>query len=681
MCYFCTQKYIQMKPIFYDRELSWLAFNERVLQEAQDKSVPLMQRLRFLGIYDNNQDEFIKVRLADLMQSVNKQDPKNKKIKKINEVINQANEKIVHLQNSFIQTFTDIKTELEKHSIFFKDENQLSDIQKTFCRKYFSEKISSQITTIILKENKNFPFLKNGYVYLAVQFVSKDKNNCAIIQIPISEDIPRFILLPSAKNKKEFIFVEDIIRLCLDDLLFMFPYNEISAYAFKIYRDELCEIDDDGSKNFLEKVARDIQKRLYGKAIKLLCDSTTPEEICDMLCRKLHIKNADKIDFRYLNLSHLMNIPKVDKNLEYSEQTPLYNLDIQQSKSIFSVIREKDILLTYPYYSFDHLIDLLDESAIDPNVKTIHIAIYRTAANSRVINALCNAAKNGKKVSVMLELVASFDEERNIENAQLLKKEGVKVILGPKDLKVHAKLLLIERKENNETKDYAYISTGNFNEKSARIYGDFALMTANPKICRDVHKVFSFAENAEKKLTCKKLLTAPFEMRKKIMKRIDNEIKAAKNGQPAFIDIKLNGLTDRKIIKRLYKASQAGVKIRLIVRSECCLVPRQEGLSENIEVRSIVDKYLEHARLFIFHNNGNEKIYISSADFMTRNLDRRVEVAAPILDENIKQTLRQVFEIQWNDNVKAREIPANNYVVSDSGEKHRSQEELYEYFE
>jgi len=669
-----------MKPIFYDRDLSWLSFNERVLQEAQDENVPLMQRLRFLGIYENNQDEFIKVRLTKLMHTIKKYDSKSTKSVKMNGIVNLANEKINSLQNSFFQTFTDIKAELEKHSIFFKDENQLSENQKIFCRKYFSDKLSSQLTTIILKEDKEFPFLKDGYVYLAVQFISDDEKNYAIIQIPIDEDIPRFVLLPSAKNKKELIFVEDIIRLCLDDLFFMFSYNEISAYTFKIYRDESCEIDDDGSKNFLEKVARDIQKRFYGKAIKLLCNSEMTDEVCNILCKKFRLKNANKIDSRYLNLSHLMNVPKVDKNLEYPEQNPIYNCDIQQHKSIFSVIREKDIMLTYPYYSFDHLIDFLDEEAIDPHVESIYIAIYRTAADSRVINALCNAAKNGKKVTVMMELVASFDEERNIENAQLLKREGIKVILGPKDLKVHAKILLVERKENKKTKAYAYIGTGNFNEKTARVYSDFALMTANPKICADVHKVFSFAENAEKKLSCKELLTSPFEMRKKLMKLIDNEIKNAKEAQPAFIDIKLNGLTDKKIIEKLYEASQAGVKIRLIVRGESCLVPKQEGLSENIEVRSIVDRYLEHGRLLIFHNNGDEKMYISSADLMTRNLDRRVEVAAPILDENIKQTLRQVFEIQWSDNVKAREIPSNNYVVSDSEEKRRSQEELYGFF-
>ena len=670
-----------MEPIFYDRELSWLTFNERVLQEAGDENVPLMQRLRFLGIFENNQNEFITVRLAELMQSLKKHDPEDKKFVKINEVINLANEKITLLQDSVIRIFTAVKTELEKHSVFFKDETQLSENQKDFCRKYFSEKLSPQLTTIILKEDKKFPFLKDGYVYLAVQFVSNDEKNYAIIQIPINEDIPRFILLPGAKNKKELIFVEDIVRLCLDDLFFMFPYDEISVYAFKIYRDELCEIDDDGSKNFLEKVARNISKRFYGKAIKLLCNSEIPDEISDILCQKLCLKNANKIDFRYLNLSHLMNIPKVNKSLEYSEQAPLYNSDIQKDRSTFNVIREKDIMLTYPYYSFDHLIDFLDEAAIDPNVKSIFITIYRTAANSRVINALCNAAKNGKKVTVMMELVASFDEERNIENAQLLKQEGIKVILGPKNLKVHAKILLVERKEDDEKKAYAYLATGNFNEKTARIYSDFALMTANPEICADVRKVFSFAENAKKKLSCKALLTSPFEMRKKVMKLINNEITAAENGQPAFIDIKLNGLTDKEIIEKLYEASLAGVKIRLIVRSECCLIPKVEGLSDNIEVRSIVDKYLEHARLFIFHNNGAEKMYISSADFMTRNLDRRVEAATPIFDENIKQMLRQVFEIQWSDNIKAREIPTNNYVVSDSEEKHRSQEELYAFFE
>jgi polyphosphate kinase len=669
-----------MKQIFYDRELSWLAFNERVLQEAQDENVPLMQRLRFLGIYDNNQDEFIKVQLAELMRSLKNSDTKSKKIAKTKDVINLANIKINDLQNSFIQIFTEIKTELEKHSVFFKNETQLSENQKDFCRKYFAEKLSPQLTTIILNENKKFPFLKDCYIYLAVQFTSAGEKNYSIIQIPVNETVPRFVMLPSAKNRKEIIFVEDIVRLCLDELFFMFPYDEISAYAFKIYRNELCEIDDDGSKNFLEKVARNIWKRIYGKAIKLLCSSDIPDELCNILCRKLRLKNLSKIDTRYLHLSHLMSIPKVDKKLEYSEQVPLYNSDIQKYKSVFSVIREKDILLNYPYHCFDHLIDFLDEAAIDPNVKSIYIAIYRTAENSKILNALCNAAKNGKKVTVMVELIASFDEERNIKNAQLLKREGINVILGPKNLKVHAKILLVERKENDETKAYAYIATGNFNEKTARIYSDFALMTADPVICADLRNVFHFVKNAENKLSCKKLLTSPFEMRKKLMKLIDNEIKAAKNGQPAFIDIKLNGLTDKKIIGKLYEASQAGVKIRLIVRSECRLVPQQAGLSENIEVRSIVDRYLEHGRLFIFHDNGNKKIYISSADFMTRNFDRRVEVATPVLDENIKQTLRQVFEIQWNDNVKARKIPANEYVVSDAEEKHRAQEELYDFF-
>ncbi|GHT53531.1 polyphosphate kinase [Bacteroidia bacterium] len=670
-----------MKQIFYDRELSWLAFNERVLQEARDENVPIMQRLRFLGIYDNNQDEFIKIRLAELMQSVKNSNADSKKYAKTMDVINLANEKINNLQETFIQTLTEIKTKLEEHAVFLKNESQLSENQKNFCREYFSEKLSPQLTTIILNENKKFPFLKDNNVFLAVAFGSAEKKNYSIIQIPVNENVPRFVVLPSPKNTKELIFVEDIVRLCMDKIFSMFPYDEISAYAFKIYREELTEIDDDGSKNFIQKVAKNIRKRIYGGVIKLVCDSEISDDLCNVLCRKFHIESVNKMDTRYLHLNDLMSIPKVDKKLEYAEQAPLYNTDIEQYKNIFDAIQAKDILLDYPYHRFEHLVDFLGEAAIDPDVKSIHIAIYRTAENSKVLNALCNAAKNGKKVTVMMELLASFDEERNIKNAQLLKKEGINVVFGPKNLKVHAKILLIERKENKETKAYAYIATGNFNEKTARVYSDFALLTANPDICADLRNVFHFVETGKKKLSCKELLTSPFEMRKKLVELIDNEIENLKIGLPAFIDLKLNGLTDKEMIEKLYEASQAGVKIRMIVRSECRLVPQQEGLSEHIEVRSIVDKYLEHGRLFIFHNNGDEKMYISSGDFMARNLDRRIEVATPILDENIKQTLRKVFDIQWNDNVKAREIPANNYVVSDGEEKHRAQEELYDFFE
>lgn len=538
---------------------------------------------------------------------------------------------------------------------------------------------------ILIKKSTKLPFFKDGNTYHAVLMKKGKTSNMAIVEIPVSSSCPRFVVLPSKSDRKDIIFIDDIIRLCLDDIFFMFNYDSISAHAFKILRDAQLNIDDDVSKSYIEKIEKSIEYRLHGRPIRLIYDKDMPKEALDIISMKFGFKGNKFLNGigRYHLLRDLMNFPKVNPSLESINPKPIHSNRVKHNSSILNSIKEKDILLNYPYHTFNHFIQFLSEAAIDQKVERICITLYRTAERSKVINALINAAKNEKKVVVFIELMARFDEEQNVENIAILQKEGVKVLLTIEGLKVHSKLVLVERKERNLTKGYVYVGTGNFNEKTAQVYSDFGLFTANNQIAEDAREIFDFLENTHKKFTCKQLVVSPYFMRNKFEKEIEKKILYAKKGKKAYIYAKFNSLTDEKIIKQLYKASKAGVKIKLIIRGACCLIPQVKGLSENIEVISIVDKYLEHARLIIFGNGGVEKTYILSADWMTRNLDRRVEVGVPILDKSIQKTLKDFFNIQWSDNVKARVTDIdgkNNYVQYNSGEKIRSQIELYNYY-
>ena len=669
-----------------NRDLSWLTFNERVLQEAQDESVPLMQRLRFLGIFSNNQDEFIKVRVANIVRLSKirgKRTPKFSGGYTAKELLPLVNSQVSEGQKKFVNTYNEVLSQMENHGIYVVNEKQLTRKQKQFCREYFSSVVSQRLVPLIIRKTTKLPFLQDNNIYHAVKMYSgKDKHvRYAIIQIPVSSACPRFVVLPSTKDRSDIIFLDDIIRLCLDEIFFMFEYKSVSAYTFKLMRDAQLTLDDDMSKSLLEKMEEGIENRLHGEPVRLIYDKEMPEDLLNIISSKLRLRGNEGLDAggRYHLMRDLMKFPKVRPDLESKNLEPLQHPDIKSSESIMKVINKKDIFLNYPYHTFNHFIDFLREAAIDPKVENIFITLYRTAEHSKVINTLINAAKNGKKVVVLLELFARFDEEQNVEYSELLQREGVKVIHGVNGLKVHSKLVLVERKN----KGYVYVGTGNFNEDTARIYGDFGLFTSNLQVVLDAKVVFDFLINTHKHFSCKKLMVSPYYMRKDFEEAIKRETKNAQAGKNAYIYAKFNSLTDEDIINLLYKASIGGVDIRLIVRGACCLQPQLKGQSENIRIISIVDRYLEHARMAIFCNNGDEKTYIMSADWMTRNLDRRVEVGIPITDKKIKKTLKDIFEIQWSDNEKARDLAifgSNTYVEKGDNPQVRSQLALYDYY-
>ena len=680
-----------MEYTYNNRELSWLSFNERVLQEAQDRSVPLLSRLQFLGIVSNNQDEFFKVRIANLIR-LNRTGRQGSRqllggytpADLLAEVSRQAE----RAQARFAETYRGLLREMEAEGIFVVDETGLTPHQQEFCRTYFASVVSPRLVPLMLRKSVRIPFLPDGNVYLGVRMGCTGGTSVryAVIQVPVSSACPRFVVLPSEPGRRDVIFLDDIIRLMIDEIFFMFSYDTISAHTFKIMRDAELTIDDDVSKSLFERIAEGVESRRYGSPIRLIYDRDMPADLLDMLARKLKRSNPGMLapGDRYHLMKDLMKFPDVRPDLRTVNPAPLRHRDIIPFQSILKVVRRRDILLNYPYHSFQHFIDFLREAAIDPHVERISITLYRTAEHSKVINALVNAARNGKQVSVFVELKARFDEEQNIEHTDLLQREGVKVIYAIEDLKVHCKTVLVERRESSGLRGYAYIGTGNFNENTAAIYGDFGLLTAHKGIVEDVRNVFQFLTNSHKQFRYKHLLVSPYYMREAFGELIDRETRNARKGRKAYIYAKCNSLTDERIIDRLYRASQAGVEVRLIVRGACCLRPSVEGMSERIRAISIVDKYLEHARLFIFCNDGDERTYIGSADWMSRNLDRRVEVCTPILDRQIQRLLRKVFAIQWSDNVKARDLADqadNPHLKPAPGQcPVRSQTALYDYY-
>jgi polyphosphate kinase len=591
--------------------------------------------------------------------------------------------------NSFLNTYDEIIEKLKDYNIHIVDEEQITEVQKDFCRKYFFTTIRVRLVPLMIRKSAEMPFLPDGKTYLAVKMVKAGKMNVrySVIQLPVSESCPRFVVLPSENNRKDIIFLDDIIRMFLDDMFFMFNYDTISAHSFKIMRDGELIFDDDIFKGFVEKIEQGIVERTHNKVIRLVYDKNLPHDFLRLLIDKFELNSSIELEAggKYHMLRDLMKFPKLLPELENRDITPLFHKDINPCESIIKVIKKQDILLTYPYQTFRHLLDFLREAAMDPRVESIFITLYRTAEHSKVINALQNAAKNGKNVVVVIELKARFDEENNIDTTAELHDAGVKVIHSIEMLKVHSKLLLIERREGkSESKGYLYIGTGNFNEKTAEVYSDFGLFTSHQELVKDARKVFDFLANTYTRHGYKHLLVSPYYMRKQIETLLDNEIKHAKAGKEAYFYAKFNSLTDEKMILRLYKASQAGVKIRLMIRGACCLQSQIKKLSENIEVRSIVDKYLEHARMMIFCNNNKPKSYILSADLMTRNLDRRIEVGVPVFSKQIHDTLCDIFEIQWQDNVKSRTlINTGEYIyVENAGIEPpiQSQDALYEYF-
>ncbi|MBC8045201.1 MAG: polyphosphate kinase 1 [Fimbriimonadaceae bacterium] len=677
---------------YIHRDISWLSFNERVLQEAEDKRVPLNERVRFLGIFSNNQDEFFRVRVATMRRMVKIEKTKIKDFDvKPSKLLSQIQKKVLLLKNRFDNAYLEILEELKKENIFIVNEKELTAEQGEVVKDYFQEVVRPKLFPVMVDTEKKLPSLSDKSIYLAIRLRKKGKSSVtgySLIEVP-DGDPSRFLVLHAIDDKEYIILLDDIIRYNLKSIYHIFDFDEIEAYTIKITRDAELSLDQDTDLNqsTLEILQKSIKRRVKGEPVRFIYDAAMPADMLSFFTKKMKLQKEDAVipGARYHNFKNFVNFPNLGKtHLLFTKQPPVQHPYLQLSPGIFSAIKQKDVLLHFPYQSFTHVIDFLREAAINPSVTHIHVTLYRVAKNSSVVMSLINAARNGKHVTVIMELQARFDEENNIYWSNKLQEEGAKVVFGENNLKVHAKLCLVTENVNGKIQQYAMIGTGNFNENTAKTYTDLLLLTAKPEITKEIKKVFSFFENQFNILKYKNILLAPLYLRKQIKQLINREIKFAKAGKPAEIFIKVNNIADKEIVKKLYEASMAGVKIRLIVRGACSVVPGVEGLSENIEGISILDKYLEHARIYYFHNNGKEEIYIGSADMLERNIDFRVEVLVSILDKKIRKQLKENLEIQWSDNQKARSIghgKLNEYIQLKKGDKPvRSQLALYDYY-
>lgn len=642
-----------------NRELSWLAFNKRVLQEAQDPGNPLVSRIHFLGIFSNNLDEFFRVRVASLerakKQRSHRLDPMDFNP---SHTLHQIHETVVDLQEEFDRTFVFLQKELKTQHILFVTDKELNKEQKTWAVNFFENEIRPHLVPLLIQDKIPFPELKDGALYFVVEMTHPDttKKSHAILEIP--QNLPRFIVVPD-KSKKLIIFLDDLIRLCLSRTFTALNCSNIKAFEFKVTRDAELEIESDLTLSFVEKMEKSLTQRKSGRYVRLNFDAEIPLHLHDFLVKNLKIKNPENLipGGKYHNKKDLIQFPHFSNDaLIFKKPLLAKHEKFQHSVSHLNTIQEQDILLHFPYHDFNQIIEVLREAAIDPDVKTIRITLYRVAKNSLLLNALANAAQNGKKVIAVVEVQARFDEEHNIQSIQILQEAGVKVIPGVLGLKVHSKIFLITRKRKGKTTRIAHIGTGNFHEKTAKIYSDISLLTANKVITDETRKLFDFFESNYTRDSSKHLLISPFNLRKKLVDFLDQEIHNAKKGKDAWIKIKCNSLVDEPLIQKLYQASNAGVKIDLIIRGICCLDPQKEKQSENIHAISIVGQYLEHARVFIFCNNNKPLYFISSADWMTRNLDHRIEVTVPILDPTLQQEINHFIQIQIDPNEKQRSL-------------------------
>ncbi|WP_396198862.1 polyphosphate kinase 1 [Flavobacterium sp.] len=688
-----------MNP-YIDREKSWLAFNARVLQEAADENVPLLDRLRFLGIFSNNLDEFFRVRYAAIRRMTLEKIDTKPMLGDISaeQLLKDITEIVIEHQSESLRILNDIEKKLEKQGIYIINEKQINKDQETFIKDFFIQKVSPELVTIMLNDLVEFPLIKDTSGYLAVKLVmNKNKSGLisqllndkeiryAIVEIP--KTINRFVVLPSNSDKQYIILLDDVIRYSLDHIFNIFDYESIDAHMIKITRDAQLEFDSDLSKSLIEKISYSVKERRVGEPVRFVYDQAIEKDTLEFFLNRMKIDSSDSIipGGRYHNRRDYMDFPNLGRyDLLYKQNMPLPIQGLSLDGSMLQSIKEKDYLLHAPYQSFSYVIRFLREAALDPKVQSIKITLYRLSKNSQIVSSLINAAKNGKKVTVQIELQARFDEASNISYAEQMQEEGINLIFGVKGLKVHSKICLVERLEDDEIKRYGFVSTGNFSESSAKIYTDVTLFTSDSKILKDMSKVFEFFEVNYRVHRYKHLIVSPHYTRSRFVKLIDREIKNASEGKPAYINLKMNSLSDYKMIDKLYEASNAGVKIKLIIRGICCLVPGLKNYSENIEAISIVDNYLEHSRVFIFGNNNNPEVFISSADFMTRNIDARVEVTCPIYDEEIKQDLIDTFGIGWKANVKARlhsDKFENLYRKRGEDKVFRAQQEMYKHYQ
>lgn len=672
------------------RDISWLTFNGRVLQEAQDPQNHIHDRLKFLGIFSNNLDEFFRVRVATLKRmaqygkkaNVHLEDNPKEILTKISNIVEKQ-------QVAFRRTYKSIIGELGEQHIHIKNERQINKEQKLFVKKYFYEEVYPNIVPLMIESLPHLPLLKDKSIYLACALRKSyhpDNKRFALIEVP-TKNVKRFIILPSIEGTTDIILLEDIIRYNLPNIFAPFGYDHCMGHIIKVTRDAELDIDNDVNMNIISSIEKGLKNRKKGRATRFVCDRNIDSDLLKYLVKRLGLTNADYVNKggRIHNFKDFMSFPKsVFKDNDPTPQ-PFVHKDLVQPCHIMDILDQKDILLHFPYHSFDSLIDLLREAAIDPTVRSIKITCYRLAQNSKIVNTLINAAKNGKKVVVYLELRARFDEEANLAWKNKLEDENVTVLVGVPNMKVHAKLCVIKRQEKHKVSYYGFLSTGNLNENTAKVYVDTCLLTSNKKMLRDAEHIFEYLANPDFNTgsleKCKTLLVAPLNMRDNFLQLIDQEIRLAKKKKDAEIIIKLNSLVDQTLIHKLYDAAHFGVKVHLIIRGICCVITQHKKFKVPINAVSIIDRFLEHSRIFYFKNNGSPKVYVSSADWMVRNLDHRVEAAFPVTDESLKQEIIDLLHIELSGNIKVRVLDnkqRNNYIVS-TEEPFRAQEERYFY--
>jgi polyphosphate kinase len=675
------------------RDISWLSFNARVLQEAADPTVPMRERVKFLGIFSNNTDEFFRVRVATLKRMVDF----GSKIKNMHleqdpaDILSEIQEIVLDQQSEFNRIWEEVRYELENEKIFLVTEANLNPEQEEFVKTFFDEEVRSNIIPLMVEGITQLPYLREKSIYLGVVLSKKDhslKRKYSILEVP-SKMVGRFKELPSPEGEHHIILLEDVIRYNLKNIFSFFGYDHYESWVFKVTKDAEMDIDNDVSTTFIQKIEKGLKNRRKGKAVRFVYDREMDPSLLEFLMKKLNLSKKDSLipGGRIHNFRHFMDFPDVFKKNGHRKK-PFQHPLLKNTQRVTDVVLENEVLLNFPYHSFEPVIDLLREAAIDPLVTSIKITAYRLARNSKIVNALVNAVRNGKQVTVMVELRARFDEENNLEWKEYLELEGVKVFISIPNLKVHAKICVIAKKVNNRSVHYGFVSTGNLNERTATVYGDHCLLTANRSIMADVNRLFSFIENWKESMqtlkNCGTLIPCPILLRKELTVLINKEIRNAKSNKEAKICLKLNSLSDEKLIEKLYEAAKCGVKINLVIRGIFCMFSENKKFIHPVKAISIVDEYLEHARIFIFHNDGNEKVYISSADWMVRNLDHRVEATCPITDPGIKKVLIDMFNIQLKDNVKARILDndlSNRYVETDDDNRVRSQEEIYNYLQ
>ena len=648
--------------LLFPREISWLSFNSRVLQEARNPNVPLIQRVRYLGIFSNNLDEFFRVRVAEVRRLISVSRGGERQAAK--DLLQLIQKEVVSLQKEFDAIYVTLMGELQRQKIYLINERQLDEGQIEFVQRFFRDTVLPELEPILLDESLAIPNLADESLYLAVTIKNREGQKFAVIEVP-SEQLGRFIEIPRQRGRRKgtvYITLDNVIRACLLQVFRgVFGKATVSAYCFKFSRDAELELDPSINESLIEKMASSLKQRRRADAVRFVYDKTMPEALLNALRKSFGFGRYDSMiaGGRYHNSKDFLTFPNPGgKSLEFKPFPRIDIPEIDDPASIFEVIRERDVLLCFPYHPFDYIVDVLKTAALDPDVSAIKICLYRTATNSRVAEALINALHNGKRVVAVVELAARFDEQANIEMAHRLTEAGVEVIFGIPGLKVHCKLFSIERREEGQVRYYSHIGTGNFNEKTARLYTDFSLLTSDQVIGQDVASVFEFLKFNYRLPQYRELLVSPHSSRPGLMARIDREIEHARQGRRAMMILKCNNLVDRQFTMKLYEASQAGVQIRLIVRGMCSLKPGVAGISDNIEAISIIDRYLEHPRVYVFHNRGEPEYLMGSADLMTRNIDYRVEVLCPVKDPAVQRQLQDILDLQWHDNVKARVLNA-----------------------